>query len=312
MTKPLIYSAPMAGITDKPFRLILRKFTSQPIYTEMIGIATLFFNHPQTRKMLQISDEKELIVQLVGIEEKYMVSAAKEACFYGAKGIDINMGCPVKKLITNGSGASLMKDEKTACRLVEAVKKAVSVPVSVKTRTGFDEDNKNVVDFALSLERAGADRVTVHGRTKTQGYAGEVDYSLIKKVKESLSIPVIANGNIVDKTSANFVLNATKADGLMIGRGLLGKPWLMNEIDETPFEEFLLSDLILEHLELMLSYYGLHGLMVARKHLAWYASGKEGKAEFCNQVYAEKEVDKVKKIIKDFFVEKVSYQKKES
>lgn len=312
MKKPLIYSAPMAGITDKPFRLILRKFTDQPVYTEMIGIATLFHNHPQTRKMLQISDEKNIIVQLVGIEEKYMVSAAKEAVFYGAKGIDINMGCPVKKLITNGSGASLMKEVQTAMRLVEAVKNAVDVPVSVKTRTGWDENNLNVVEFLLALEKAGADRVTVHGRTKAQGYAGEVNYSLIKKVKEALKIPVIANGNIVDQKSALTVLNQTKADGLMVGRGLLGKPWLLNEIDETPFKDFLLSDLILQHLDLMLSYYGLHGLMVARKHLAWYATGKEGKADFCNQVYAEKEVDKVQKIIKDFFNETISYQKKET
>ena len=312
MQKPIIYSAPMAGITDKPFRLILRKFTNQPIYTEMIGIATLFFNHPQTRKMLQISDEKNLIVQLVGIEEKYMVSAAKEAYFYGAKGIDINMGCPVKKLITNGSGASLMKDTATACRLVEAVKKAVDIPVSVKTRTGWDETSLNVVDFALALESAGADRVTVHGRTKTQGYGGVVNYDLIRKVKEQLKIPVIANGDIVDKSSATSVLAKTKADGLMVGRGLLGKPWLLNEIDDTPFPSFMLSELVLEHLDLMLSYYGLHGLMVDRKHLAWYASGFEGKADFCNQVYAEKEVDKVQKIIKDFFNKRISYQKKET
>lgn len=312
MKKPLIYSAPMAGITDKPFRLILRKFTNQPIYTEMIGIATLFFNHPQTRKMLQISDEKDLIVQLVGIEEKYMVSAAKEAVFYGAKGIDINMGCPVKKLITNGSGASLMKDQETACRLVEAVKKAVNVPVSVKTRLGWDANNINVVDFALALESAGADQITIHGRTKEQGYSGEVNYDLIKQVKEKLQIKVIANGNIVDKESALSVLNQTKADGLMVGRGLLGKPWMLNEMDETPFDSFLLSDLVLEHLDLMLSYYGLHGLLVARKHLAWYATGFEGKADFCNQVYAEKEIDKVQKIIKDFFNKRICYQKKET
>lgn len=312
MNKPLIYSAPMAGITDKPFRLILRKFTSQPVYTEMIGIATLFFNHPQTRKMIQISDEKNLIVQLVGIEEKYMVSAAKEAVFYGAKGIDINMGCPVKKLITNGSGASLMKNKEAACRLVEAVKKAVDIPVSVKTRTGWDEKSVNVLDFALALESAGADRVTIHGRTKAQGYAGDVNYDLIRAVKDQLHIPVIANGNIVDKETADFVFNQTKADGLMVGRGLLGRPWALNEMDETPFDSFLLSDLVLEHLDLMLSYYGMHGLMVARKHLAWYASGMEGKALFCNQVYAEKEVDKVQKIIKDFFNTKISYQEKET
>jgi len=302
MEDKLLFSAPMAGISDKPFRLILRKFTSRPLYTEMIGISTLFHNHHVTRKMLHISDEKNIIVQLVGIEEKYMVHATKEALFYGAKGIDINMGCPVKKLITNGSGASLMKDEKEACHLVEVVKKnAGDVPVSVKTRIGWDEDNINVVSFAKALERAGADRVTIHGRTKHAGYSGPVNKDAIKAVKQALSIPVIANGDIVDQKTAEEMLKITQADGIMIGRGLLGKPWIMAEIDGLSVPKFQLSDLILEHLDLMLSYYGMHGLLVARKHLAWYASGFEERALFLNQIYQEKSVDKVQKMIKDFF-----------
>ena len=302
MKEKLLFSAPMAGITDKPFRLILRKFTQRPLYTEMIGIATLYHNHHVTRKMLHISDEKDIIVQLVGIEEKYMTHAAKEALFYGAKGIDINMGCPVKKLITNGSGASLMKDEKTACRLGEAVKKvAGTVPVSVKTRIGWDAANINVLSFAKALESAGADRITIHGRTKEAGYSGPVDKEVICQVKEALSIPVIANGDVVDKASADEMLRLTNADGLMIGRGMLGKPWVLSEIEGTPIYKFDLVDLILEHLDLMLHYYGNHGLLVARKHLAWYASGFEGRAAFLNQVYQEKEIDKVQKMIKDFF-----------
>ncbi len=302
MKDKLFFSAPMAGISDKPFRLMLRKFTSRPLYTEMIGISTLFHNHHVTRKMLHISDEKNIIVQLVGIEEKYMAHATKEALFYGAKGIDINMGCPVKKLITNGSGASLMKDEKGACHLVEVVKKiAGDVPVSVKTRIGWDEENINVVSFAKALESAGADRVTIHGRTKQAGYSGAVNKEAIKAVKQALSIPVIANGDVVDKASAQEMLKITNADGIMVGRGLLGKPWVMAEIEGLSVPQFQLSDLILEHLDLMLSYYGNHGLLVARKHLAWYASGFEGKGEFLNQLYQEKDVDKVQKMIKDFF-----------
>ncbi len=302
MKEKLLFSAPMAGITDKPFRLILRKFTQRPLYTEMIGIATLYHNHHVTRKMLHISDETDIIVQLVGIEEKYMTHAAKEALFYGAKGIDINMGCPVKKLITNGSGASLMKDEKTACRLVEAVKKvAGDVPVSVKTRIGWDASNINVLSFAKALESAGADRITIHGRTKEAGYSGPVDKEAIKQVKEALSIPVIANGDVIDKASADEMLKDTNADGLMIGRGMLGKPWVLSEIEGALIPTFNLVDLIFEHLDLMLHYYGTHGLLVARKHLAWYASGFEGRADFLNQVYQEKEIDKVQKMIKDFF-----------
>lgn len=297
----MLFSAPMAGITDKPFRLILRKFTSRPIYTEMIGIATLYHNHYQTRKMLQISDEKEIIVQLVGIEEKYMTHGAKEAVFYGAKGIDINMGCPVKKLITNGSGASLMKSIDTASRLVEAVKKVVDVPVSVKTRIGWDSEHINVVEFAKAMENAGADRITIHGRTKEAGYSGLVDKAPIKEVKKILKIPVIANGDVVDKASAQEMLDITGADGVMVGRGMLGKPWIFNDIEGIETFKFDLVDLILEHLDLMLSHYGNHGLLVARKHLAWYAAGFEGRAAFLNQVYQEKEIDKVQKMIKDFF-----------
>lgn len=297
----ILFSAPMAGVTDKPFRLILRKFTHQPIYTEMVGIASLYHNHHLTRKMLKISDEKNLIVQLVGIEEKYMIEAAKQAEFYGASGIDINMGCPVKKLITNGSGAALMKDVDAACRLVEAVKKSVSVPVSVKTRVGWDENSINILEFAKALENSGLDRLTIHGRTKAQGYSGSIYFDEILKVKKNLNIPVVANGDIVSQSSALEMIDRTNADALMIGRGLLGKPWLLNEIDGSSIPSFNLVDIILEHLDLMIEYYGLHGLLVARKHLAWYASKKEGKATFCNQVYQEKEVDKVKKIIKDFF-----------
>lgn len=297
----LLFSAPMAGVTDKPFRLILRKFTNQPIYTEMIGASSLFHNHYLTRKMLKISDEKDLIVQLVGIDEKYMAEAAKQAEFYGATGIDINMGCPVKKLITNGSGAALMKNADVACRLIEVIKKSVSVPVYAKTRVGWDDSSINVVEFAKSLENAGVDRITIHGRTKEQGYSGQIHFDEIAKVKQNVKIPVIANGDVVSKVLAEEMLQKTGADGLMIGRGLLGRPWLLNEIDGSDIPSFNLTDIILEHLDLMLEYYGLHGLLVARKHLAWYALKKEGKATFCNQIYQEKEVDKVKKIIKDFF-----------
>lgn len=297
----LLLSAPMAGITDKPFRLILRKFTSLDLYTEMLGISTLYHNHPQTLKMLKISDEKDIIVQLVGIEEKYMIHAAKMSCFYGAKAIDINMGCPVKKLIANGSGAALLKTPDTAARLVEAVKNAVDVPVFVKTRIGWDLNNITVASFAKRMQEAGADRITVHGRTKEAGYAGPVHQDVIALVKKSVSIPVIANGDVTSYQTAQSMIKNTQADGVMVARGLLGRPWLLNEIQQKQIPDFKLADIILEHLDLMLAYYQKAGLPAMRKHLAWYATGFEGKASFCNQVFAEKEVDKVKKIIKDFF-----------
>ena len=300
MKDKLLFSAPMAGVTDKPFRFMMRKFTHRPLYTEMIGIRTLYHNHYLTRKMLHISDERDIIVQLVGVEVDYMTHGAKEALFYGAKGIDINMGCPVKKLISNGSGAKLMQNQDWACRLVEGVKKVATVPVSVKTRIGWDEDNINVVPFAKALESAGADRVTIHGRTKAQGYAGLVNKSAIAMVKEALHIPVIANGDVVDIASANDMLKVTQADGLMVGRGLLGRPWLLAQLDGQTVPNLDLSDVVLEHLDLMLSYYGTHGLLVARKHIAWYTQTLQGRTQFLNQMYQERDIATVQKLIREF------------
>lgn len=298
---PMIYAAPMAGITDKPFRTIIRSFGNQTLFTEMIGVNTLYHNHPVTRKMLQISDEKNILVQLVGIEPAYMIYVAKQAEFYGAVGININMGCPVKKLITNGSGAAFMKMPLIAAHLVEEIKKSVSIPVSVKTRIGWDEDHINGLEFAKTMQEAGADSITIHGRTKEQGYSGTADWAIIQKIKEALCIPVIANGDIVDYKTAQKAFELTQADGLMIGRGMLGKPWILQEIETGEKPIIQLSDLILKHLDLMLDYYGQHGLLVARKHLAWYAKGKKGVAQFCQNVYAEKQIETVKKMIQDFF-----------
>ncbi len=298
---PFVCTAPMAGITDKPFRTMLRSFGKQPLYTEMIGAGTLFHNHPQTRKMLYISDEKNIIVQLVGIDEEQLVYAAKQAVFYGAVGVNLNMGCPVKKLITNGSGAALMKTPDRAARIVEAVKKAVDVPVGVKTRIGWDSTHINIMDFAQKIQSAGADSLIVHGRTKEQGYAGTADWNIIGQVKKSLSIPVIANGDIACRQTALSAARETLADGLMIGRALLGKPWLLSQIETGCLSPVCLTDIVLKHLDLMLSYYGTHGLLVARKHLAWYARGKKGVAQFCQNVYAEEQIDKVQKMIHDFF-----------
>lgn len=300
MRDKLLFSAPMAGVTDKPFRLMMRQFTSRPLYTEMIGIRTLYHNHYLTRKMLHISDERDIIVQLVGVEPEYMIHGAKEALFYGAKGIDINMGCPVKKLISNGSGAKLMQNQELACRLVECVKKEVTVPVSVKTRIGWDDTDINVTQFAKALENAGADRITIHGRTKAQGYAGQVNQSAIAMAKEALHIPVIANGDVVDIASAQAMLKSTQADGLMVGRGLLGRPWLLALLDGKQVPRLDLSDVVLKHLDLMLSYYGNHGLLVARKHIAWYTQGLQGRTTFLNQMYQEKDIATVQKLVREF------------
>ena len=296
-----LFLAPMAGITDKPFRQMMRKFGNHTLFTEMVGVESLLRSHPVTQKMMQVSDEENIIVQLVGPDAKHLAQAAKMAEDMGIKAIDINMGCPVKKLISNYSGAKLMLEPERAADIVNTVSNAVQIPVSVKMRLGWDEKRQNAVEFAKLMEQSGAIRLTVHGRTKDQGYAGHADWYKIAEVKQSVQIPVIANGDIVDRASAEQVEQITGADGLMVGRGALGSPWILSEIETGVKPEFNLADLVLEHLDLMLDYYGMHGLKVARKHIAWYAKGKKGLAPFCQKVYAETDLKQVKHMIRDFF-----------
>lgn len=299
-----LYLAPMAGVTDKPFRKMVRRFGNHTLFTEMIGIETLLHAHPVTCKMMHISDEQNVIVQLVGADAAHMAQAAQIAEQEGAVGIDINMGCPVKKLISNCSGAKLMCDPDRAAELVNAVVHAVHIPVSVKMRLGWDEAHLNAVAFAQKMEQAGAARLTVHGRTKAQGYAGQADWFKIGEVKRAVSVPVIANGDIADEGSARAALDITGADGLMVGRGALGRPWILTQIETGHRPVFHLDEVVLQHLDAMLDYYGPHGLLVARKHIAWYAKGKKSVASFCQKVYAEKNAETVKQMIRDYFCER--------
>ncbi len=300
MIQPVVL-APMAGVTDKPFRRMVRLFGNQVLTTEMIGVESLRRNHPATRKMMDIRDETNIIVQLVGINREAMVYAAQAAEAVGAVGVDINMGCPVKKLITNGSGAALLNSPDTAAHLIEAVANAVTVPVSAKMRIGWDDAHINAVSFAKTLVRAGVQKITVHGRTKEQGYGGCARWDVIRDVRESVSVPVFVNGDVVDRASAEKALSVTGADGVMVGRGALGRPWILSEIEKGVSLAIPKAALICRHLDLLLEYYGAHGIFVARKHLAWYARGKKGVAEFCQSVYSEENVDRVKEMVCAFF-----------
>lgn len=300
--KPIVM-APMAGVSDKPWRQMVRRFGTQTLFTEMIGADSWFRAHPITRKMMDIRDETHIVVQLVGINPETMAEAARVAQDMGAEGIDINMGCPVKKLISNGSGAALMRTPERAVRLVAAVRSAVEIPVSVKMRLGWDSEHINVVPFAVQMVAAGAERLTIHARTRTQGYAGTADWARVRQVKEAVSVPVFVNGDITDQVSAERALAISQADGVMIGRGALGRPWTLATVatgTEPPLSLEQRADLICEHLDLMLSYYGSHGVFVARKHLAWAMRGQKNVAEFCRKVYDETDVDKIKKYIHVF------------
>ena len=295
--------APMAGVTDKAFRKMVRLFGQQRLHTEMIGVESLVRRHPATCKMMNVKDEENVVVQLVGERTDAFSEATRMAEQAGAVGIDINMGCPVKKLISNGSGAALMKTPDVAARIVECVKQATTLPVSVKTRLGWDMSHINVVSFAQLMANAGADKLTIHARTKEQGYSGLANWDMVRQVKESVSIPVFINGDIVDKTSAEQALSRTQADGISVGRGALGKPWLLSELETGEKPDINMADLICRHLDLMLAEYGAHGVYVARKHLAWYASGQKNVAQFRQKVYAETNVEKIKEMIYLFFKE---------
>lgn len=297
----LFFCAPMAGVTDKPFRQMVRSFGGHLIYTEMVAATSFVYNSKTTQRMLDLSDEvAPTAIQLVGNDPLDMAKAAQKAEANGACLIDINMGCPVRKLISNTSGAALMLDPIKAAEIVQAVKAVVSVPVTVKTRLGWDDDHLNAVEFAKYMEQAGADAITIHGRTKAAGYSGKANWAAIGQVKKSVSIPVFANGDVVDIKSAQKCLNETLADGIMVGRGMLGRPWALAEMDGVPAPDDL-KPIVLEHFERLLSYYGPKGLFIARKHLAWYATGHSFVANFRQKVYSETDPMNVKALIKEYF-----------
>jgi len=300
MTKINVFSAPMAGVSDYPFRQILRQFGEQPLFSEMIGVETLVHAHPKTLKMLTFKKEKNIVVQLVGAHPESMGKAAQMISDLGVTGIDINMGCPVKKLIQNHSGAMLMKDQDLACRLVESVKTHTHLPVSVKTRLGWD-DPKEILSFAPRLVSAGADRIEIHARTKVMGYSGTPDWSMLKDLK--ISAPIVINGNISNQETAKLAMKESGAEAVMVGRALLGRPWLLTEIETGTRAKTNMRDLILYHLDLLLSHYGCAGLYVARKHLAWYAARKKGVAKWREKMYLEENEKCLKNLIKDFWEE---------
>ena len=300
MTKIKVFSAPMAGVSDYPFRQILRQFGDQVLFSEMIGVETLVHAHPKTLKMMTFQKEKNIIVQLVGANPKHMAEAVAIVSDLGVVGIDINMGCPVKKLIQNHSGAMLMQDQDLACRLVESVKKCTVLPVSVKTRLGW-ENSQDILSFAPRLVSAGADQIEIHARTKQMGYSGKANWSALKKIK--LPVPLVVNGDIEDQTSAQMSLEQSGAEAVMVGRSLLGHPWLLTEIETGSYPKIKMQDLILCHLDLLLSHYGHAGLYVARKHLAWYANHKKGVAKWREKMYLEENEERLKNLIKDFWEE---------
>jgi len=286
--------APMAGVTDRPFRQLCKQLGAGMAVSEMISSNSLLWGSEKTKRRANHDGETEpRCIQIAGADPQLLAKAAQYNVENGAQVIDINMGCPAKKVCNVMAGSALLKDETRVGQILEAVVNAVSVPVTLKIRTGWDKAHRNGVRIAQIAEQAGIQALAIHGRTRACGFSGEAEYDTIAAIKASIKIPVIANGDIRSPEKAKYVLDYTGADAVMIGRAALGRPWIFREIDYYLKTGEKLSapslteirDTLLAHMENLYQFYGEYtGVRMARKHLSWYSKGQPHGARFRNTV----------------------------
>ena len=285
-----LFVAPMAGVTDRPFRQLCKKFGAGLAVSEMVASNSLLWGSQKTRRRANHEGEVDPIsVQIAGADPAMMAEAARYNVAQGAQIIDINMGCPAKKVCNAMAGSALLRDETLVARILEAVVKAVDVPVTLKFRTGWDEANRNALKVTRIAEECGVQLLSLHGRTRACGFSGRAEYDTIREVKRSTRLPVVANGDIATPEEAKQVLEHTGADGIMIGRAAQGRPWIFREIEHylSTGERLpppLVSEIhavLVAHLEELYAFYGREtGVKVARKHISWYTKGLAGSASF--------------------------------
>jgi tRNA-dihydrouridine synthase B len=303
--------APMSGVTDLPFRRLVKKFGAPLVISEMIASRAMIM---QTRDSLKKCEKDDAIypmsVQLAGCDPEIMAEAAKLNEDLGADIIDINFGCPVKKVVNSFAGSALMKDEDLATRIMEAVVKAVKIPVTMKTRLGWNYENLNSPSLAKKAEDVGIQMLTIHGRTRCQMYDGTANWELISRVKDVVKIPVIANGDIRNSDDAKRALELSRADGVMIGRAVYGKPWLIAQINsDLKGEGKILTpslkeqkEIVLNHFAEMIEHYGEQtAIPLARKHIGWYSAGLKGSAEFRAKINVTQGKENVRSEIERFY-----------